>query len=139
MSWRRWVFFDYLGEDGVNAATPSKEFGKGKLRTKLEARLDSKILHLEASRREQWDTELFAALDEREDECGGLFEIRMPFGNIQHRLLVCEGPGENKLTILYWALEVQDEFKPQTACREAKARQRRLFANPNSRRRHLEG
>ena len=112
-----WTFFDFV-EDGENciAIWINRELAPSEIRNvkkKLNTRLDymAAIVH--------WD-ERFAKM--LSGDCDGLFEVRFRIGRTQYRPLGCFGPGDQEVTLLIGAKEVNGHFRPLSACTTAQHR-----------------
>ncbi len=128
------TFYDFLDDAGNSVIT--SWFNQYEKRVK--ARFDSKMAYLQATSIGMWSTDICKPLQERGDDCKGLFEIRVPYGRIQYRLLGTLGPTTGTATLLFGAIEKENRFVPLTTCKQAQARKATLEADPKRHRRLYE-
>ena len=119
-----WVFFDFVerGENCIQTwinedLAPSESTD---VRTKLNTRLD----YMAATA--HWDERFVEMLS---GDCDGLFEIKFRIRRIQYRPLACFGPGDQEVTLLMGAKEVNDRFRPLSACETAQRRKALIMSN----------
>jgi len=102
-----WLLLDYIERDG----NPIRDWLDDKTRvpTKAKAKIQRILMQLAGTR--LWTRPLASNLD----DYPGIVEIRIRWMNVQHRLLGFRGPGEREFTLLFPALEKDDQFVPLNA------------------------
>ena len=89
---------------------------------KVAAKFEHIMGGLERMPFEDWarDRTYFAHLSERQDGCGGLFEVRIAHGSRrQYRILGKYLPNERIALLLAGGIEVKNNFDPPNLCRIA--------------------
>lgn len=120
-----WTFRSYVSADGEKEV----ESWYAAQSLKVQATFDRRIATLRQMEPNEWREPYVKQLD---GECDGLVEIRFKTANVQHRPLGFYGPGRMEFTILFFAIEKGDQFKPKDACRIALRRKEYVLANPGA-------
>lgn len=112
MAW--WVFRCYLDADGNDVIDQWREAQEDK----FQAKIDTRFKYLQQQPRDSWTRPYFDTLS---DECEGLGELRIPYKNVEHRVI---GFAMGVMTYV-WVLpakEVGGKFVPKNACQTAQGR-----------------
>jgi len=96
----------------------------------VKAKLNNRLLYLEALGPGQWNRPLVETLT---GACSGLFEVRTSRAHIQYRLLGCHGPGDREPTLLYGFIKTVRRVSKAHGD-EALARKERVYASAGSHR-----
>lgn len=88
---------------------------------KARARINHTITNLEALPHTQWGSYSFPL---HGSECEGLLEMRLTVNGRQYRPLMCFGPQQGEVTILFGAMEQGNRFVPKSACQQAQENRR---------------
>ena len=91
----------------------------------VKAKLNNRLLYLEALGPGQWNRPLVETLT---GTCSGLFEVRASRAHIQYRLLGCHGPGDRDPTLLYGFIKTGRRVL-KADCDKALARKRLVYAS----------
>jgi hypothetical protein len=112
-----WTFMDYLDDRGTN---PIRDWlnDRRQVPLKAKAKVDRILLQLTGTR--LWVRPLASNLD----DYPGIVEIRIRWTNIQYRILGYRGPLDRQFTMLFPALEKDDQFQPLNAPEIAVSRMR---------------
>jgi len=103
-----WLFLDYLDDRGNN---PIQEWLRDKRQVPVKARAKIQRILLQLVGTALWTRPLASNLD----YYPGIVEIRIRWMNTQYRLLGYRGPAVREFTLLFPALEKDDEFVPPNA------------------------
>lgn len=108
---------DYVKDDGTNVIAEWLDSFPANERDKVKAKLDVRLNYLRtvATIRDDW-------MEKLEGEDDGIHEIKILYRNVQHRILSCEGPEPNQITMLFPATEHNDRLRPPGARRTAQQR-----------------
>lgn len=102
-----WLFLDYIERDG----NPILAWIEDRTRVPSKAKAKIQRILLQLAGTPLWTRPLASNLD----GYPGIVEIRIRWMNTQHRLLGYRGPGEREFTLLFPALEKDDQFVPLNA------------------------
>jgi hypothetical protein len=102
-----WSFLDYVERD----ANPIREWLYNKRLVPVKARAKIQRILLQLAGTPLWTRPLASNLD----EYTGIVEIRIRWMNTQYRLLGYRGPGLRAFTLLFPAVEKDDQFVPPNA------------------------
>ena len=116
------TFFDYKDDIGGSL----HEWFKAQP-AKVRAKFTQRLSYLEATPPGQWTRPYVDTLDE---ECAGLFEVRVRVQGVQYRVLGCHGPGQCSPTLLHGFIKPNDEIDP-AECGRAHRRKERVDADPD--------
>ena len=130
----RYTFFDHINVQRVNPIHDwLNSIGGSKQDTViLKAKFLERFNYLEATPPNQWRRPHTWLL---EGECSGLYEIRVPYKNVQYRLLAFHGPGQGGGTLAFGAREIGRKFEPRDACQRAQRIKTLVESNPTRYRR----
>lgn len=67
------------------------------------------------------------------ETCPDIGEVRFKAGRVEQRPLGFFGPNPGEFTLLFWAVEKNDQLKPRGACDSAQARRRDAIRLPDER------
>ena len=126
-----WLFLDYVERD----ANLIQEWLGDRRAVPIKARAKIQRILLQLAGTRLWTRPLASNLD----DYPGLVEIRVLWMNTQYRLLGFRGPGGREFTILFPALEKDDEFVPLTAPEIATHRMAAVQSDRNRTREHRFG
>jgi hypothetical protein len=109
-----WVFRCYLNADGNDVIDQWRESQEDR----FQAKIDTRFKYLQQQPREGWVRPYFDTLS---DDGRGLGELRIPFKNVEYRVIGFAS-GEMEYTWLLPAKEVGGKFVPKNACEIAQGR-----------------
>jgi hypothetical protein len=81
-----------------------------------QAKFDSRLRILTQFQSARWKPEHAHHL---KGKCDGLFAIRFESENVAYRPLCCFGPGRFTFTVVFFATEHNDKYRPPGACKTA--------------------
>jgi hypothetical protein len=113
-------FWDYIDDSGTNVIAQWLN-GFGQRRAGMKAKLDVRLSYIGAAStiRKEWMEKLKGAND-------GIYEIKLSAWNIEYRILSCYGPEARQITMLFPAIEHNDQLRPPNARQTAGQRRAQI-------------
>ncbi len=99
---RVWTFFDFIDGNGVN----SFQSWVDSQPRYFDAHIDARLLAMEARQSHEWPPKWISALKGHDN----IYELRIPWKNVQYRPLCCYGPDLREITLLVGAIEKNDQI-----------------------------